>query len=118
MSAMKFRTTARAWALGVLLATGVAAGCVTQQTTTLDVSSAAAKLLIYPGTEWTRVSSAAAAGYSQAGLDSVRALLASGASTGFMAVADGRVLMEYGDLDTLSYLASVRKSILAMLYGN
>jgi CubicO group peptidase (beta-lactamase class C family) len=110
--------TVRAWALGLLLAAAGAAACVTQQTTTLDVSSAQAKLLIYPGANWTRVPSATAAGYSQAGLDSVRALLSQGASTGFMAIADGRVLMEYGDLDTLSYLASVRKSILAMLYGN
>jgi CubicO group peptidase (beta-lactamase class C family) len=28
------------------------------------------------------------------------------------------VIFEYGNLDTLSYLASVRKSILAMIYGN
>ena len=35
-----------------------------------------------------------------------------------MAVVGGRVLMSYGDLDTLTYLASVRKSILSMLYGN
>jgi CubicO group peptidase (beta-lactamase class C family) len=29
----------------------------------------------------------------------------------------GRVLMAYGDLDTVTYLASVRKSVLSMLYG-
>ena len=115
--AARVATKTRATALAVLLLAGTVSSCVTQQTTTLDVSSAQAKLLIYPGANWTRTS-AADAGYSQAGLDSVRALLAQGASTGFMAVADGRVLMEYGDLDTLSYLASVRKSILAMLYGN
>jgi CubicO group peptidase (beta-lactamase class C family) len=38
-------------------------------------------------------------------------------STAFMAVVGGRVLMEYGDLERISYLASVRKSILSMLYG-
>ena len=112
-------STRRVLVLGVLLSvTGAASACVKQQVTTYEVSSANAKLLIYPTGEWTRVPSVAAAGYSQAGLDSVRALLASGASTGFMAVVGGRVLMEYGDLDTLSYLASVRKSILAMMYGN
>ena len=35
-----------------------------------------------------------------------------------MAVAGGRVVYEYGDVARVSYLASVRKSILAMLYGN
>jgi CubicO group peptidase (beta-lactamase class C family) len=116
---MKPNLTFRAWALGALLAIGGAASaCVTKATTTYEVSSANAKLLIYPRAEWTRVPSVREAGYSQAGLDSVRTLLASGASSGFMAVVGGRVLMEYGDLDTLSYLASVRKSILAMLYGN
>lgn len=34
-----------------------------------------------------------------------------------MAVVGGRVLFEYGDVETVSYLASVRKSILSMLYG-
>jgi CubicO group peptidase (beta-lactamase class C family) len=104
--------------LAFAFATGALTSCVKQQVTTYDVSSASAKLLIYPGADWTRVPSVEEAGYSRAGLDSVRALLASGPSTGFMAVVGGRVLMEYGDLDTLSYLASVRKSILAMLYGN
>lgn len=117
MNGSKRMLNVRAIALAGLLLTGSVTACVTKQTTTLDVSSAQAKLLIYPGANWTRTSPEAA-GYSRAGLDSVRALLSQGASTGFMAVAGGRVLMEYGDLDTLSYLASVRKSILAMLYGN
>ncbi len=34
-----------------------------------------------------------------------------------MVVVGGRVLLAWGDLDTLTYLASCRKSILAMLYG-
>jgi CubicO group peptidase (beta-lactamase class C family) len=39
-------------------------------------------------------------------------------TTGFVAVVGGRVLMDYGDVQAVSYLASVRKSILSMLYGN
>jgi CubicO group peptidase (beta-lactamase class C family) len=39
-------------------------------------------------------------------------------STAFVAVTHGRVLFEYGDLEALSYVASVRKSILSMLFGN
>jgi CubicO group peptidase (beta-lactamase class C family) len=34
-----------------------------------------------------------------------------------MVAVGGRSLFEYGDLTRLSYLASVRKSVLAMLYG-
>jgi CubicO group peptidase (beta-lactamase class C family) len=34
-----------------------------------------------------------------------------------VAVTNGRVLVEYGDVTTVSYIASVRKSVLSMLYG-
>jgi CubicO group peptidase (beta-lactamase class C family) len=71
----------------------------------------------FPGASWNRISRVDSAGWSAVGLDDVRARLATMPSTGFMAVAGGRVLMEYGDTEVLSYLASVRKSILSMLYG-
>jgi CubicO group peptidase (beta-lactamase class C family) len=48
----------------------------------------------------------------------VRDRLATLPSTAFIAVVGGRVLIEYGDVKSISYLASVRKSILSMLYGN
>lgn len=35
-----------------------------------------------------------------------------------MVISHGRVVYEYGDLAKISYLASCRKSVLAMLYGN
>jgi CubicO group peptidase (beta-lactamase class C family) len=40
------------------------------------------------------------------------------ATTAFVAVTGGRILAEYGDTTHLSYIASVRKSVLAMLFGN
>ena len=40
------------------------------------------------------------------------------ATTAAVAVVGGRVLWDYGDQQLISYLASVRKSILAMLFGN
>jgi CubicO group peptidase (beta-lactamase class C family) len=73
---------------------------------------------VFPGAEWDRHASPEAAGWSSAGLEEVRRALSEHATTGFMAVADGRVLFEYGDLEVLSYLASVRKSVLSMLFGN
>jgi hypothetical protein len=38
-------------------------------------------------------------------------------TTGLMVVQHGRVVYQYGDVQVLSYLASARKSVLAMLYG-
>lgn len=72
---------------------------------------------VFPGAEWERIDRPESVGWSEAGLDEVRQRLAELPSTGFIAVVGGRVLMEYGDLEAVSYLASVRKSILSMLYG-
>jgi CubicO group peptidase (beta-lactamase class C family) len=83
-----------------------------------DAQAPAAAAPVFPGHAWERVTSPGEAGWSSAGLDSVRAALAALPSTGFMAVVGGRVLLEYGDVDSLSYLASVRKSVLSMLFGN
>ena len=38
-------------------------------------------------------------------------------TTGLVVVDRGRVVFKYGDIEELSYIASVRKSILSMLYG-
>lgn len=72
---------------------------------------------VYPGAEWERVASPASAGWSGAGLDSVRARLALLPTTAMLAVVGGRVLLEHGDPAAVSYLASVRKSVLSMLFG-
>jgi CubicO group peptidase (beta-lactamase class C family) len=71
---------------------------------------------VYPGDAWERVPPESL-GFSPEGLAAARARLASSASTGLLAVAGGRVVFEYGDVDTVSYVASARKSILSMLYG-
>jgi CubicO group peptidase (beta-lactamase class C family) len=81
-------------------------------------AGAAQPSAIYPGAQWDRVAKPEAAGWSAAGLERAREKLATLPSTGLLAVAGGRVLFEYGDVTTVSYLASVRKSVLAMLYGN
>jgi CubicO group peptidase (beta-lactamase class C family) len=38
-------------------------------------------------------------------------------TTGLVVVDRGRIVYRYGDIEELSYVASVRKSILSMLYG-
>ncbi|MDQ8153389.1 MAG: serine hydrolase, partial [Gemmatimonadota bacterium] len=73
--------------------------------------------VVYPGADWERVSDPAAIGWSRAALDSVRATLATMSTTAMLVTEHGRVVFEYGDLTKQSYLASVRKSVLSMLYG-
>jgi CubicO group peptidase (beta-lactamase class C family) len=72
---------------------------------------------VFPAETWERIPEPASVGYSSAGLENVRVYLETLNTSAFMAVAGGKVLFEYGDLAELSYLASVRKSILAILYG-
>jgi CubicO group peptidase (beta-lactamase class C family) len=72
---------------------------------------------VFPAAEWERIAQPECAGWSRAGLARVTQTLSTMATTGMMAVVGGRVLFEYGDVEAVSYLASVRKSILSMLYG-
>ena len=104
--------------LPLVLASLTVLSCASTQEPTQTARSASASSAVFPGADWDRIQDPATVGWSKAGLDSVRTMLQSLPSTGFMAVVGGRVLFEYGDIDTLSYLASVRKSILSMLYGN
>lgn len=89
-------------------------GCAPRAITVREASQP----VVYPGATWERHPSPEAAGFSsqgiQAALDYVKGL----ATTSLVVVADGRILFDYGDTSELSYLASVRKSVLAMLFGN
>ena len=71
----------------------------------------------YPSAGWERVA-AEDAGFSSEALDRLHRYVESINTSAVMAVVGGRVIFEHGPVDSLSYLASVRKSILAMLYGN
>ncbi|MDZ4800214.1 MAG: hypothetical protein SGI92_18815 [Bryobacteraceae bacterium] len=71
----------------------------------------------FPGATWEKVSSPEAVGYSSERLEILRAWLKTQNTTGMMAVTGGRVLFEYGNVSETSKLASVRKSILGMLFG-
>ena len=83
-------------------------------------SSAAAQrsaTAVYPGASWEGITNPDSAGWAGKDLDTARARLSKLATTGFMAVVDGRVLLQYGDVRALSYLASARKSVLSILFG-
>ena len=73
---------------------------------------------VYPAAKWDRVASPESAGFSRSKLEAAVAHARTLATTSFVAVVNGRILTDYGDTTHLSYIASVRKSVLAMLYGN
>ncbi|MEQ8329188.1 MAG: serine hydrolase [Longimicrobiales bacterium] len=75
---------------------------------------------VVPGAQWEEVprSGLEAYGWDADRLQELRAFIRDSANTTGLVVVDrGRVVFDYGDVEELSYLASVRKSILAMLYG-
>lgn len=79
-------------------------------------SASATKIPDFPGKEW-RLASPEADGYSSAKLEALRSWLAASATASMVIVVHGHMIFSYGDTAHLSKIASVRKSILSMLYG-
>jgi CubicO group peptidase (beta-lactamase class C family) len=73
--------------------------------------------LTFPTTEWEKAKPENV-GYSSAKLEALRAWLRTQKTTAMHVSLRGRLIFEYGDLRRVSKVASVRKSILAMLYGS
>jgi len=75
---------------------------------------------VFPGSTWEVMSPIprANAGWDGLKLRAVSRFLAdSSVATGVVVAEKGRIVLSFGDIEELSYLASVRKSLLAMLYG-
>jgi CubicO group peptidase (beta-lactamase class C family) len=70
----------------------------------------------FPGKDWQLVSPESE-GYSSKKLEALRAWLAAGPTTAMMIAVHGHMIFSYGDTAKVSKIASVRKSILSMLYG-
>ena len=100
----------------LLVACGPRAATVVS-TPPAPVAASASTASVYPDAEWARINRPESVGWSSSGLRAVEDRLAGMSTTAFMVVSGGRVLMDYGDVTTVSYLASVRKSVLSMLYG-
>lgn len=86
-------------------------------TATVAAPTATSLAPTYPGEEWERLESPEQVGWCQEGLDRVRDRLKGMSSTALIAIVGGRVLFEYGDTEVVSYIASVRKSVISILYG-
>ena len=71
---------------------------------------------VVPGAEWQQTSPESV-GYSGAKLEAVRGWLKTQDTGSMMVIVQGRVIFSYGDVSHTSKIASVRKSVLDMLYG-
>lgn len=71
-----------------------------------------------PGTPWKHHDSPEDVGFSTERLVEAGAYVESIPTYAVVVAVEGKILCEYGSTTDLSYIASVRKSVLSMLYGN
>ncbi|WP_170110262.1 serine hydrolase domain-containing protein [Flavilitoribacter nigricans] len=84
----------------------------------LLLSTATAQAQTFPGEEWTFNETPEQDGWDRdKGRDLFRYLVDSTHITGMVVVHKGQIVFDYGDIVENSYIASCRKSVLAMLYG-
>jgi CubicO group peptidase (beta-lactamase class C family) len=76
------------------------------------------KIPVYPTISWERFPQPELAGYRAGALDTLTTYLKTIPTTGMMVSVHGRMLYSYGNVTEQSYLASARKSVLSMLFGN
>jgi CubicO group peptidase (beta-lactamase class C family) len=69
-----------------------------------------------PGTEWKHVPPESE-GFSAARLEALRALLKTHQTDAMMVISRGKVVFEYGDTTLVSKVASVRKSVLDLMFA-
>lgn len=71
-----------------------------------------------PRTDWKFLQKPSLSGWSDSGLETLKKFLIDSTSiSGYMIIHKGRVAFSYGDLTENSYIASCRKSVLALLMG-
>jgi CubicO group peptidase (beta-lactamase class C family) len=73
---------------------------------------------VYPNKNWATNQNPSKAGWGDTERSAfTRYIIDSTNITGLIIIHKGQVILEFGDLDENSYLASCRKSVLAILYG-
>lgn len=73
---------------------------------------------VFPSATWEEYSGISESAFTPDGVTSVMMMLRDLPTTSLMVVTGGRIAFKYGDVTEVSYLASARKSILSMLFGN
>jgi CubicO group peptidase (beta-lactamase class C family) len=110
---------------GLLAATGLSAQSAESQLPPAEVKAAPilppegfddGRGYVLPGVDWAHATPASE-GFSPARLEALRAFLKTHQTDGMMIVSRGHVVFEYGDLSLVSKVASVRKSVLDLLFA-
>lgn len=82
------------------------------------LSSCQSEAQTYPEEMWSRAENPEVMGWSDTNRSNfTRFIIDSTNITGLVLVHKGQIVLEYGNINENSYIASCRKSILAMLYG-
>ena len=71
---------------------------------------------VVPGSQW-QLERPEAVGYSSKRLEVLRAWVETDETSSMMVLVHGHPIFAYGDISHSSHVYSVRKSVLAMLYG-
>ncbi|RIV71131.1 class C beta-lactamase-related serine hydrolase [Flagellimonas aequoris] len=80
--------------------------------------SCESKAQIYPGNTWSSMENREAMGWPNTACSEFTRFIADSTNiTGLVLVHKGQIVMEYGNISENSYIASCRKSVLALLYG-
>ncbi|MDX2014944.1 MAG: serine hydrolase [Myxococcaceae bacterium] len=98
----------------LVLAAFVFAGCVLGDDGAYQRTSAPHET---PGAHWELVADPSTRGWSPAGLEAARRQASALGSSAVMVLDDGRLVAAWGDTTGRWYVASVRKSLLSLLYG-
>ncbi|MEM7372275.1 MAG: serine hydrolase [Bacteroidota bacterium] len=73
---------------------------------------------IYPSNDWEEMQHPEKEGWNMTQLENIgQYIIDSSQLTGLMVIQKGKVVGSYGDVEETSYIASCRKSVLAMIYG-
>lgn len=82
-----------------------------------DIERNISAQIIYPGRTWQQWNRPEDAGFSTETIQTTRTLLNSFDTTSMVIAKGGKIAFTYGDPKEVDYTASIRKSILAMLFG-
>ncbi len=84
----------------------------------ITLLSCSGEAQIYPDINWATHQNPVEAGWSDSDRQAfTRYVIDSTYITGLLIIHKGEIVLEFGDLEENSYIASCRKSVLAMLYG-
>ncbi|MBN1651472.1 MAG: serine hydrolase [Bacteroidales bacterium] len=76
------------------------------------------KAQVYPDNSWINAENPIAMGWGESERSAfMHYLIDSTHITGLLIIQQGKIVFEYGDIEENSYIASCRKSVLALLYG-